>query len=361
MSLRHLALIRAGLAAVAIAAGAFAAGPAAAQTPIKIALDSSFEGPSAPFFVAQDRGYYRAAKLAVSIDAINSAPDAISRVASGAANFTVADINTVMKYRDQNPEAPIKAVFIVYNKAPYAIVARKSRGIAKPKDLEGKRLGAPAADPASVQWPLFAKLNEIDISKVKIENVAAAVREPMLAAGQVDAAVGTSYSVYLNLKERGVPVDDLLILRMADYGLPLYGDAIVVNTKFAADHPSAVKAFLLAYVKGLKATIQDPARAVDSVIKRNNAAKKDAELERLRMAIDENVVTEETEKNGLGGIDAGRFTNAIEQLEQTLKFKTKPAPGDVFDASFLPPTSQRVLEGRKRQGSHLPNFGRFPG
>ncbi len=361
MSLRHLPLIRAGLAAATIVAAALAACPVAAQTPIKVALEGSFEGPSTPFFVAQDRGYYRAAKLNVSIDAISATPDAISRVASGAANFTVADINTVMRYRDQNPEAPIKAVFMVSNKTPYAIVARKSRGITKPKDLEGKRLGAPAADPASVQWPLFAKLNGIDISKVKIENVAAAVREPMLAAGQVDAAVGTSYSVYLNLKERGVPVDDLLILRMADFGLQLYGDAIVVNTKFAADHPSAVKAFLLAYVKGLKTTIQDPARAVNSMIKRNDAAKKDVELERLRMALDDNIVTDEVEKNGLGGIDAGRFTNAIEQLEQTFKFKMKPAPRDVFDASFLPPPSQRVLEGRKRQGSRLPNFGRFPG
>ncbi len=350
MSLRHLALARAGFAAVAAVSAALAAGPAAAQTPIKVALDGSFEGPSAPFFVAQDRGYYRTAKLDTSIDAISAAPDAISRVASGAADVTLADINTVMKYRDQNPDAPIKAVFMVYNKPPYAMVARKSRGIAKPKDLEGKRLGAPAADPASAQWPLFAKLNDIDISKVKIENVAAAVREPMLAAGQVDAVTGISYSVYLNLKERGVPIDDLLILPMADYGLQLYGDAIIVNTKFASDHPSAVKAFLLAYVKGLTATIKDPARAVDSVIKRNEAAKKDVELERLRMAIEDNIVTDEVEKNGLGGIDAARFAHAIDQLGQTFKFKMKPAPSDVFDASFLPPAAQRRIDGRKRPG-----------
>ena len=56
-----------------------------------------------------------------------------------------ADINALIKYRDQNPSAPIKAVFMVYNKPPYAIVARKSRGISEPKQLEGKKLGAPPA------------------------------------------------------------------------------------------------------------------------------------------------------------------------------------------------------------------------
>ena len=90
---------------------------------------------------------------------------------------------------------------------------------------------------ASALWPAFAKLNEIDPSKVKIENLAAAVREPMLAAGQIDAVTGTSFSAYLNLKERGVPLDDLLVLQMADYGLPLYGDAIIVNPAFAASIP----------------------------------------------------------------------------------------------------------------------------
>ena len=60
-----------------------------------------------------------------------------------------ADINALIRYRDQNPSAPIKAVFMVYNKPPYAIVARKSRGITEPKQLEGKKLGAPPPAPPS--------------------------------------------------------------------------------------------------------------------------------------------------------------------------------------------------------------------
>jgi NitT/TauT family transport system substrate-binding protein len=342
MGFRHLTLARAGFAAVAILATAFAT-PAAAQRSIKVALEGSLTGAYAPFLVAEDRGFYRAEGLEVSIDATASPPDAISRIANGAADIGLADINAVMRFREQHPGAPLKAVFIVYNKPPYAVVARKSRGIAKPKDLEGKRIGAPPGEMASALWPVFAKLNDIDTSRVKVENLAAAVREPMLAAGQIDAVTGTSFSAYLNLKERGVPLDDLLVLQMADYGLPLYGDAIVVNSTFAANHPEAVKGFLRAFLKSLKETIRAPARAVESVLKRNDNADKDIELERLRMVIRDNIVTDEVQANGFGGVDPERLARGIDLLTKSLKLKAKIEPSDLFDASFLPPQAERRI------------------
>ena len=81
--------------------------------------------------------------------------------------------------------------------------------------------------------------NSIDASKVKIENVGFPVREPMLAAGQVDAITGLSFSSFIDLKDKGVPVDDIAVLLMADYGVELYGSAIIVNSTFAAEHLDA--------------------------------------------------------------------------------------------------------------------------
>ena len=252
------------------------------------------------------------------------------------------DINSLIKFRDANPGTPIKAVFMVYNRPPFAIIGRKSRGITKPKDLEGKKLGAPAPDGAYAQWPIFVQANGIDASKVTIENVGFPVREPMLAAGQLDAITGYSFSSFINLKDKGVPVDDIVVLLMADYGVNLYGNAIIVNPKFAAEHPDAVKGFLRAFVKGLKETVKSPATAVDSVLKRNDAAKKAVELERLNMAIRDNIVTPEVKANGYGGIDSARFARAIDQIGLTYKFKAaKPKPEDIFDASYLPPAADR--------------------
>jgi NitT/TauT family transport system substrate-binding protein len=321
---------------------AIATGPAEAQTRIKFSLDFKFEGPSAPFLVAIDKGYFKAEGIDVSIDPSTGSPEPINRVASGSYDMAFGDINALIRYRDQNPSAPPKAVFVVYNKPPYAIIGRKSRGIATPKDLEGKKLGAPTADTAFAQWPIFVHANNIDASKVSVENVGFPVREPMLAAGQVDAITGNSFSSFMNLKDRGVPVDDIIVLVMADYGVSLYGNSILVNPNFATENPEAVKAFLRAFLKGLKDTIRDPSAAVDAVIKRNDAARKDIELERLRMALKDNILTPEVIANGFGGADMERLNQSIDQIALAHPFKSgKPNGADVFDPSFLPSEALR--------------------
>lgn len=318
---------------------------AQAQTPVKFSLDWKFEGPAAPFTVAIDNGYFKAEGLDVTIDTAGGSLEPINRVASGTYGIGIGDINSLIKFRDANPNVALKAVFMFYNNPPFSIVGRKSRGVTTPKSLEGKKLGAPAPDGAYAQWPIFVQANSIDASKVTIENVGFPVREPMLAAGQVDAITGFSFSSFINLKDKGVPVDDITVLLMSDYGVNLYGNAVIVNPKFAADNPEVVKAFLRALVKGIKETVKSPATAVDSVIKRNDVAKKPIELERLNMAIRDNIVTPEVKKNGYGGIDDARFVKAIEQIGLTYKWKNAPPkPEDIFDASYLPAAADRKFE-----------------
>jgi NitT/TauT family transport system substrate-binding protein len=314
---------------------------AAAETTVRFTLDFRFEGPSAPFWLALDKGYYKAEGLNVTIDPALNSLEPIERVASGGYDMGFGDINSLIKFRDANPRTPVKAVFMLYNRPPFAIIGRKSRGIGIPKDLEGKTLGAPASDGAYAQWPIFAQANKIDVSKVTIENVGFPVREPMLAAGQVDAITGYSFSSFIDLKDKGVPVDDIVVLLMADYGVDLYGNAIIVNSKFADENPDAVKGFLRAFMKALKETVKQPSAAIDSVIRRNGQARKNVELERLNMAIRENIVTPEVKANGYGGIDQDRFARAIEQIALTHKFKAKPRPADIFDSSFLPADAAR--------------------
>ncbi len=326
---------------LAVVGAVLATLPAAAQTPVKFALDFRFEGPSAPFLVALDKNYFKAEGLDVTIDPGTSSLDTVARVASGAYDMGFGDINAIVRLRGQDPAAAAKAVFMLYNKPPFAVVARKSRGVFKPKDLEGKKLGAPAEDAAFAQWPIFAKANDIDAAKVAIENVGFPVREPMLAAGQVDAVTGFSFSIFVALKDRGVPVDDIVVMLMADHGVSLYGNAIIVGAKFAAEKPDLVKAFLRAFLKGLKDTIRDPARAVESVLKRNPAASKEVEIERLRLAIRDNILAPEVKSSGFGGVDAARLERSIDQIGQNSALKSKPKAAEIFDPSFLPPAPDR--------------------
>jgi NitT/TauT family transport system substrate-binding protein len=164
----------------------------------------------------------------------------------------------------------------------------------------------------------------------------------MLAAGQIDAITGYSFTTYVDLKDKGVPVGDISVLLMADYGVELYGNAIIVNSKFAAEHPEAVKGFLNAFMRGLRETVRNPATAIDSILRRNPDARKSVELERLTMAIHENIVTPEVKANGYGTVDEQRFARAIDQIAIAYKFKAaKPKLDDVFDLSFLPTLKER--------------------
>lgn len=327
-----------------LAAAALASGSAAAETSVKFSLDIPYLGPAAPFLLPLDKGYYKAEGLKVSIDTASGSLETIANVASGVYDMGFAGINSLIKFRDANPGTPVKAVFMVYNKPAFAIIGRKSRGIAKPTDLEGKKLGAPPGDNSYAQWPIFAQANSIDVAKVSIENISMPIREPMLAAGQLDAVTGFSLTTFINLKDRGVPPDDLVVLLMADHGVQLYGNAVIVNTKFAEQHPEAVQGFLRALVKGLKESVKNPAGALDAVLKRNDGARKEVELERLTMAIRDNILTPEVKANGYGAIDDERMTRAIEQIGLAYKFRReKPKPDEIFDRSFLPPPASRKV------------------
>lgn len=333
----------AGLAVAGLLLAAALVGAAtAAETNLRFTLDRKIEGLAAPFLLPLDKGYYKAAGLNVTVEPAGDARDPVTRVASGDYDMGFADINTLIKFRDANPKDAVKAVFMVYNRPAYAVIGRKSRGINAPKDLEGHRLGAPVDGSAFAQWPIFVKANGIDATKVKIENIGPQVRDPMLAAGQVDAITGLSFSSFLDLKDKGVPVDDITLLLMADYGVTLYGDAIIVNSKFAAEHPQAVRGFLRAFLRGLKMTVAAPDSALKYALDRSNTPRKNLELERLKLVIRENILTPEVKANGYGGIDEARFSAAVDQLALAYKFKAgKPKPDEIFDASFLPPEAER--------------------
>jgi NitT/TauT family transport system substrate-binding protein len=335
-------LTRRGLPALALAALAGLSAPAAAQTPVRFTLDWRFEGPAALFTNALDKGYFKAEGLDVTIDPASGSREPISRVAAGSYDIGFGDINSLVRFRDENPGVDVKAVMIVYDRPPFAIVGRKSRGITPEiASFKGKRFGAPAADAAFAQWPIFKAVNRIDDSTMRLENVGFPVREPMLAQGEVDAVFGYSMSSFINLKARGVPADDIVVILMSDHGVELYGNAVMVSPRFAAEKPDAVKGFLRALAKGVRDTAANPSAAVDSVIRRNDVAKKDVELERLRMVLDQNVLTPWVKANGLGGIDPDRFAKALDQIGLTFTYKQKPKTEDIFTDRFLPAASER--------------------
>ncbi|WP_417684976.1 ABC transporter substrate-binding protein [Roseibium sp.] len=328
------------------AAIAMSATSAFAATDIKFTLDWKFEGPSAPFFIAIDKGYFEAEGLNVTIDSGAGSRESIPRVATGTYQMGFGDVNALIKLIDEQPDLKVKAVMMAYERPPFAVIGRKSLGITgDPKSLEGKTLGAPPPDAAFGQWPAFAQEAGLDTSTIKIENVGFPVREPMLAQGQVDAIFGFSFSSVLNLKAQGVAEDDIVPIMMAENGLDMYGNVVMVNSDFAAENPEAVKGFVKALIKGYLDAIADPAAAIPHVMERNEVLDKDIEIERLTMAVNDSIATPAVKANGFGGVDMDKLAKTMEFLKVSMGVSdTPPAPDKVFDASFLPPVEERMVK-----------------
>jgi NitT/TauT family transport system substrate-binding protein len=340
-------LSRRTLTAALLASAAFAglAAPALAQTTdIKFTLDWRFEGPAAGFLLAQDNGYFADEGLNVTIDTGNGSVEAIPRVATGAYQMGFGDINSLIKFLDEDPAQPVEAVMMIYDKPVFSVIGRKSLGVTDdPKSLEGKKLGAPPPDGAFAQWAAFKEVAGLDDSGITLESIGFPVREPMLASGDVDGVFGFAFSVILNLKANGVPEEDIATILFADHGLNLYGNAILANETFAEENPEAVEGFLRALAKGFADAVSDPAAGAAAVLARNETLNIDTETQRLEMANEMNIVTPYVTENGFGGIDEARLDASIETLKISMGLKGNVTAADVFDSQYLPPAEERML------------------
>src|SRR6266446_156551 len=141
-------------------------------------------GSQGMFFLAEDRGYYKAEGLEVTIDQGNGSGAAVPLVANGTYDAGFGDINALIELAAKKPEdAPI-AVYVIFNQPPFTVAVKADSAIKSPKDFEGKTLGGAANDAALKLFPALCKLARIDCSKVNITNMQPSLREQMLMQGQ---------------------------------------------------------------------------------------------------------------------------------------------------------------------------------
>ena len=308
----------------------------AQTTPIKFQLDWRFEGPSALFLTPAAKGYFKDAKLDVSIDAGNGSGGTVTRVASGAYDMGFADLAALMEFHANNPDAPNKpvAVMMVYNDTPASVMALKKSGIKTPADLSGKKLGAPVFDAGRRAFPIFAKANAVkDVAWTAMDPP---LRETMLVRGDIDAITGFTFTSLLNLEARGVKAEDVVVLPYPNYGVKLYGNAIIASPKLVKENPAAIKAFLAAFAKGAKDVISNPTAAISDVKARDGIVNAELETRRLKLAIDTVINSPNARAEGFGQINAPRLSLMASQVSDAFNTKTRVNPDAVWNGSFLP-------------------------
>lgn len=320
--------------------------PAAAQDPVKIkfTLGWKTQGSDAAFFVARDKGYFASEGLDVTIDQGEGSAATVTRIMGGAYDAGFGDMNAIIQNASTRPtEAPVM-VYQMWNRPPFAIVAKKSSGISKPKDLEGRTVGGAAGTPTTRMFPLFAKKNGIDLTKVKIQNMAPNLQEPMMIRDQIDAAMVFNITSYFNLvQNRQDPDKDYNWLTFGDYGLDLYSNGLMVSRKLIKDNPKAVAGLVRAVNKATLDIAADQNLAMASVEKFDNLVDLVVERRRLKFSLSNLMVSPESAEIGIGDLKDDRLAAAIAIVVEGYELPRAPAPSEVFDRSFLPPKSERIF------------------
>jgi NitT/TauT family transport system substrate-binding protein len=330
------------LACVAVAAIAGAAH--AEPVKIRFILDWKAQGPGAWYYVARDKGYFQAEGLDVTIDQGDGSAAAVSHIMTGAYEAGFGDINAVIQNAAQRAGEQPVLVYMLYNRAPYALIVKADGPIKTLKDMEGRTLAAPAGSATERMFKPLALKNGVDASTVKVLNAAPNLIEQLLVNGQADVIAQfapTSYMNFLAMKKS--PETDFRWFFYSENGLDLYSNGILVSQKLLKEKPDAVRGLVKALNRAVLEVVADPDEGIAALKKVEPLTNVELEKQRLIYTIDHQLRTDEVTRLGLGDLDDVRLESAIKTVTAAYALPRIPSIDEVFTRTFLPPKADRAL------------------
>src|SRR5438105_1051288 len=302
-----------------------------ANQKIIFALNWFAVGDHAAYWVALDKGYYKAKGLDVELQNSKGSGDSIAKVDTNRADVGLADAVVVIPRVAQG--AKIKIVGAVFDLTPLNIWTRKDTGITKPKDLEGKLLAAPPGDSQRQLFPAFARINGVDASKVKWLNIEPAAKFVALSEKRADAV--PDYTTGQPFWEKAVGRENLVRMPWSDYGFDTYSMSIFASEKTMKERPKVLRDFLEASYMGWRDVMADPKGALE-IFKKRVPDIDVALIEPNMMPGLELMKTDRFAKNGIGWIERAKMCRTVDLINTYMPdMPRKVGCDETFTIEFL--------------------------
>jgi len=306
------------------------ASPAPAEDLTKLTLAMGYI-PSvqfAPFYVAQERGYFRDAGLDVTFRH-GFESDLLKLVGTDELQFLIGSGEEVILGRSQ--ELPVKYVMRWYRHFPVTLFAKESAGIRSPADLEGKTVGIPGLFGASyVGWEAIVYASGLDPNKVTLESIGF-TQATSVSQDHVDAALDYVVNGPVQLRLAGEKITELPVSDFID--LPSNG--IITNDKMAEEHPEIVRALVAASLRGLQDTLADPDAAFEISLKYVPEAVGTQE-DVGRAIFDASLDLWQASAEELGVSDPQAWTEAAAFMKEMGLIQTDVVVEELYTNEFLP-------------------------
>ncbi len=301
---------------------------------IRVRLGYFLKPRNAPLYLAIENGYFAEEGITLVITEGTGSTDSVVLTAAGEYDIAESSPDSVIVGLAEG--TPIKAVGIVQQRNPMALIALQSSGITIPKDIEGRKVGIRPAGSSYLQWKLFAGLNDIDLSTVT--EVTVGFGEEGLLAGEVDLT--PVYTTRAKATVEDAAGEPIVYFLFKDYpDLDTYGNVWIVNTEFAKEHPDLVKGFLKAFYRGMADMIKDPEKAMDVLLAQKPELNREAILKEAIAEV-EDFVSTDTKKHGLGYASEDKWAQSVSLnleggfIEEEIPLK------DIFTNEYLTKVSE---------------------
>ena len=282
-----------------------ASGSSLAADKVTFQLDWLPGGDKAPVFVGVQQGFFAEEDLDVTILGGKGSTDAITKVATGTADIGYADIVALMVAK-ANDNVPVKAIYSLFNKAPYAFFVLDDSGVKSVKDVSGKTIVTSPFTSANVFLPIMLKKNGIDENSVKVLKADPGALNPMLITGQSDVMISWMTDRVKNTEQAEQAGKKLNVLPWYDAGLDFYSASVIASDKFMSENPDVVKRFVKAYAKAVEYTWAHPEEsgtAIHKMVPDVDANQASDTIKSIRSL----VMNEVSERDGVGVFTPARL------------------------------------------------------